>query len=51
MIIKFSYRVHVRTETLNDREQYYKILEIGMDQFGLKWNFYEFYKFLDVFLY
>jgi hypothetical protein len=39
MIIKFSYWVHVKTETLNDREQYYKILEIGMDQFGLKMEF------------
>jgi hypothetical protein len=27
------------TETLNDREYYYKILEIGMVQFGAKMNF------------
>ena len=28
-----------QTETLNDREYYYKILEIGMVQFGAKMNF------------
>jgi hypothetical protein len=39
MIKKFSNRVHVKTETLNDREYYYKILEIGMVQFGLKMDF------------
>jgi hypothetical protein len=26
---KFSYCFHVKTETLSDREKYYKILEIG----------------------
>jgi hypothetical protein len=30
---------HVKTETLNDREYYYKILEIGMVQFGPKMEF------------
>ena len=30
---------YVKTETLNDREYYYKILEIGMVQFGAKMNF------------
>ena len=39
MINKFSNRVHVKTETLNGREYYYKILEIGMVQFGAKMNF------------
>jgi hypothetical protein len=39
MINKFSNRVHVITETLNDREYYYKILEIGMVQFGPKMEF------------
>ena len=39
MINKFSNRVHVKTETLNDREYYYKILEIGIVQFGAKMNF------------
>jgi hypothetical protein len=38
MLNKFSNRVHVKTETLNDRESYYKILEIGMAQFGFKMN-------------
>ena len=28
-----------QTETLNDREYYYKFLEIGMVQFGAKMNF------------
>jgi hypothetical protein len=36
---KFSYFFHVKTETLNDREYYYKILEIGMAKFGVKMNF------------
>ena len=39
MINKFSNRVHVKTMTLNDREYYYKILEIGMAKFGAKMNF------------
>jgi hypothetical protein len=39
MINKFSNRVHVKTETLNDREYYYKILETGMAQFEVKMNF------------
>jgi hypothetical protein len=39
MINKFSNRIHVKTVTLNDREYYYKILEIGMVQFGVKMNF------------
>jgi hypothetical protein len=39
MINKFSNRVHVKTETLNDREYYYKILETEMAQFGVKMNF------------
>jgi hypothetical protein len=39
MINKFSYCFHVKTETLNDREYYYKILEIGMVQFGAKMEF------------
>jgi hypothetical protein len=39
MINKFSYCFHVKTETLNGREYYYKILEIGMAQFGVKMNF------------
>jgi hypothetical protein len=39
MINKFSNRVHVKTEILNDREYYYKILEIGMAQFGPKMEF------------
>ena len=39
MINKFSDRVLVKTETLNDEEYYYKILEIGMTQFGAKMNF------------
>jgi hypothetical protein len=39
MINNFSNRVHVKTETLNDREYYYKILEIGMAQFGANMNF------------
>ena len=51
MINNFSYCFHVKTEPLNDKEYYYKILETGMVQFGPKWNFYEFYKFLDLFLY
>jgi hypothetical protein len=33
---KFSFCFHVKTETLGDRHQYYRILEIGMDRFGLK---------------
>jgi hypothetical protein len=36
---KLSYCFHAKTETLGDKNQYYKILEIGMDQFGLKMNF------------
>jgi hypothetical protein len=36
---KFSYCFHVKTETLNDRESYYKILEIGMAQFWARMNF------------
>jgi hypothetical protein len=39
MINYLSNCFHVKTETLNDRESYYKILEIGMDQFGVKMNF------------
>jgi hypothetical protein len=39
MINKFSNRVHVKTETLNGREYYYKILETGMAQFGLQMDF------------
>jgi hypothetical protein len=39
MINKFPDRVHVKTETLNDEEYYYKILETGMVQFGAKMNF------------
>jgi hypothetical protein len=39
MINKFSNCFHVKTETLNGREYYYKILEIGMAQFGAKMNF------------
>jgi hypothetical protein len=39
MINKFSKRIHVKTEILNDRESYYKILEIGMAQFGVNMNF------------
>jgi hypothetical protein len=39
MINKFSDRVHVKTVILNGREYYYKILEIGMTQFGAKMNF------------
>ena len=39
MINKFSNGVHVKTVVLNDREYYYKILEIGMVQFGVKMNF------------
>ena len=35
----FSNCFHDKTETLNDREYYYKILEIGMVQFGGKMNF------------
>jgi hypothetical protein len=35
----FSYCCHVKTETLSDRKQYYKNLESGMDQFGLKMDF------------
>jgi hypothetical protein len=30
---------YAKTEILNDREYYYKILEIGMVQFGAKMNF------------
>ena len=39
MINKFSDRVHVKTVILNGREYYYKILEIGMVQFGPKMEF------------
>jgi hypothetical protein len=39
MINKFSNKVHVKTVILNDKEYYYKILEIGMAQFGLKMDF------------
>ena len=39
MINLFSNRVHVKTVILNDREYYYKILGIGMTQFGAKMNF------------
>ena len=39
MINKFSNCFHVKTETLNGREYYYKILEIEMAQFGAKMNF------------
>jgi hypothetical protein len=39
MLNKFSNRVHDKTETLNGREYYYKILEIWMAQFGLKMDF------------
>jgi hypothetical protein len=52
-----------QTETLNDREYYYKFLEFGMVQFGAKMNFLcilqvsrivfvlkmNFYKYLSVF--
>jgi hypothetical protein len=46
MINKFSNRVHVKTETLNDKEYYYKILETGMVQFGAKMNFLWIYQVL-----
>jgi hypothetical protein len=36
---KFSKCFHVKTEILNDREHYYKILETGMVQFGVNMNF------------
>jgi hypothetical protein len=36
---KFSFCFHVKIETLGDIHQYYRILEIGMDRFGLKMNF------------
>jgi hypothetical protein len=36
---KFSFCFHVQIDTLGDRDYYYKILEIGMDRFGLKMNF------------
>jgi hypothetical protein len=36
---KFCFCFHVKTETLGDRNKYYKILEIEMDRFGLKINF------------
>ena len=39
MINLFSNRVHVKTVILNDIEYYYKILGIGMTQFGAKMNF------------
>jgi hypothetical protein len=39
MINKFSYCFYVKTETLGDREYYYKILETGMVQFGVHMNF------------
>jgi hypothetical protein len=39
MINYFSYCFHAKTEALNDREYYYKILEIGMAQFGVRMNF------------
>jgi hypothetical protein len=39
MINKFSYCFHFKTETLNDKEYYYKILEIGKVQFGAKMSF------------
>ena len=39
MINKFSNRVHVKTVMLNDKEYYYKILEIWMAQFGLEMDF------------
>ena len=39
MINKFPDRVHVKTVILNDREYYYKILGIGMVQFGAKMDF------------
>jgi hypothetical protein len=38
MINYFSYSFHDKTEILNDRESYYKILEIRMAQFGFKMN-------------
>jgi hypothetical protein len=34
-----SYCFYAKTEILNDREYYYKILEIGMVQFGSKMEF------------
>jgi hypothetical protein len=36
---KLIFYFHVQTETLNDREYCYKILEIGMAQFGARMNF------------
>jgi hypothetical protein len=39
MRINFSYCFHDKTDTLSDTEQYYKNLESGMDQFGLKMDF------------
>jgi hypothetical protein len=39
MINKFSYCFHVKTETLGDREYYYKILETRMVQFGAHMDF------------
>jgi hypothetical protein len=39
MINNFSYCFHAKTEPLYDREHYYKILETGMVQFGLKMDF------------
>jgi hypothetical protein len=40
---KFCFCFHVKTETLGDRNKYYKILEIEMDRFGLKTNFYSYF--------
>jgi L-cystine uptake protein TcyP (sodium:dicarboxylate symporter family) len=39
MINKFSNRVHVKTEIQGDKQHYYKIIGIGMDQFGVHMNF------------
>jgi hypothetical protein len=32
---KFSYCFHAKTEKLDEKQQFYKILETGMDQFGV----------------
>jgi hypothetical protein len=36
---QFYYCFHVKTEAIGDKQHYYKITEIGMEQFGLNLNF------------
>jgi hypothetical protein len=36
---QFYYYFHVKTEAIDDKQHYYKVIEIGMDWFGLNMNF------------